>query len=234
MAARRRLLAEEKELTRRRDALNTARRELPMVRVDKEYAFEGPDGAVSLADLFGGRRQLIVQHAMFDPAWEEACKGCTASLDELSDGMIRHLDSRETTFVVVSRAPYPKLAAYKEKHGWTVPWFSSHGTDFNYDFYATADGTVAPLLVNFRTPQELTEHDGGWLLEGSHEVPGFSCFVRSGDEIYYTYATFARGTELTGDSYGLLDLTVLGRQEEWKRPAGRADRVVGADPSFQS
>ena len=172
-----------------------------MVRVDKEYAFEGPDGAVSLADLFGGRRQLIVQHAMFDPAWEEACKGCTASLDELSDGMIRHLDSRRP-LSSSSRGRRTRSWPPQGEDGWKVPWFSSHGTDFNYGSDAKAEGTVAPLLVNFRTPQELTEHDGGWLLEGSHEVPGFSCFVRSGDEIYYTYATFARGTELTGDPMG--------------------------------
>src|SRR5450755_431167 len=123
--ARRRLLAQEKEATRARDALNAERRRLPMVRIDQEYVFEGPQGKATLADLFGGRPQLIIQHVMFGPDWDAACPGCTASVDELSDGVLTHLASRDTTLVLVSRAPLAKLQAYAASRGWTVPWYSA-------------------------------------------------------------------------------------------------------------
>lgn len=132
LEARKRLLAAEKEETRRRDALNSQRRLLPMVRMEKEYLLEGRQGKVPVAELFGTSRQLIVQHVMFDPAWDAACPGCTASVDELSGAMLTHLRSRDTAFTLVSRAPLAKLQKYQASRGWTVPWYSSQDSDFNY------------------------------------------------------------------------------------------------------
>jgi len=141
LEARRRLLAREKEFTRSHDALNADRRRLPMVTVDKEYVFDGPDGPVTLTGLFGDKRQLIVQHVMFGPDWDQPCPGCSAALDELSPGVLKHVASRETAFVLVSRAPYDKIAAAAKERGWTVaPWYSSHGSDFNYDYQVSLDG----------------------------------------------------------------------------------------------
>ena len=227
LAARKRLLATEKEHTRSRDALNAERRRLPMVRIDKEYVFEGPEGKVTLAGLFGDSRQLIVQHVMFDPGWDAACPGCTASIDEVADGMLAHVRSRDTAFVLVSRAPLAKLQKYQASKGWTVPWYSSHGSDFNYDFRATLDRSIGQLEYNYRPEPEIVSGD-----TASAEVPGLSCFLRDGDNIFHTYSTYARGTDGLGGSYSLLDLTALGRQEDWEEPKGRAPRLHGADPTF--
>jgi predicted dithiol-disulfide oxidoreductase (DUF899 family) len=142
LVARKELLAKEKESTRQRDGLNAERRRLPMVQIDKDYVFEGPDGKASLLDLFEGRRQLIVRHLMFDPSWDEGCSSCTAGADEISDGLIGHLHTRDTSFVVVSRAPLRKIEAYKAKRGWTFPWYSSYGSDFNT---ATTSSTPTPI-----------------------------------------------------------------------------------------
>ncbi len=232
LAARTELLADEKALTRARDALNTRRRELPMVEIGKGYVFEGPDGTVSLADLFDGRRQLIVQHFMFDPSWDEGCPSCTAASDEISDGLLAHLHARETTFVVVSRAPLAKIERYKKSRGWTFPWYSSFGRDFNYDFHVTLDASVAPVMWNFRDAAELERTGAGWMLEGSSEQPGYSMFLRDGDRIFHTYSMYARGTEQLGGSYYFLDMTALGRQENWEEPKGRADPARGAVPNF--
>lgn len=232
LEARRQLLVREKELTRTRDALNADRRRLPMVRVDKPYVFEGPRGTASLADLFDGRRQLVVQHVMFDPSWDDACQSCSASIDELSAGLIAHLNVRETSFALVSRAPLAKIEDYRARRGWSYPWYSSQGTDFNYDFHVTLDGSVAPVEFNYRTADELRRAGMDWVLEGSCEMPGYSCFLRDGDAIYHTYSTFARGTEQLGGSYGVLDWTALGRQEVWEEPKGRVEKPHGADPSF--
>ena len=224
--ARRRLLDEEKKLTRQRDALNADRRRLPMVLIDKDYVFEGPDGPVSLADLFGGRGQLIVQHVMFGPDWDAACPGCTADVDEMADGLFTHLRSRDTEFALVSRAPLAKLRAYADSRGWTVPWYSSLDSDFNYDFQVTLDKNRPQLDYNYRAvPDALGDAD-------STELPGVSCFLRDGEQIYHTYSTFARGTDTLGSSYSLLDLTALGRQEDWEEPKGRARTAHGADPTF--
>jgi predicted dithiol-disulfide oxidoreductase (DUF899 family) len=223
LEARRRLLVEEKELTRRRDALNAERRRLPMVKIEKEYVFEGPQGPVALAALFGESSQLIIQHVMFDPAWEDACLGCTATIDELSDGLFAHLRSRDTAFALVSRAPLAKIEAYRAKRGWSVPWYSSFGGDFNYDFQVSLDPAVAPVEYNYRS-------DG--LDDEPGETAGNSCFLRQGDVVYHTYSTYARGTDQLGNSYSLLDLTALGRQEEWEEPRGRAEKLHGADPTF--
>jgi predicted dithiol-disulfide oxidoreductase (DUF899 family) len=197
-----------------------------MVRIEKEYVFDGPEGPAALAGLFGGRRQLVVQHVMFGPDWDAACPGCTASVDELSDGVLTHLRSRDTAFALVSRAPLAKLDAYRASRGWTVPWYSSYGSDFNYDFQVSLDASVPQVQYNYRPEPELL--DG----ERSSEMPGFSCFLREGGEIFHTYSTYGRGTEYIGNAYTLLDLTALGRQEDWEEPKGRVSRPHGADPTF--
>ncbi|MBA2693677.1 MAG: DUF899 domain-containing protein [Rubrobacter sp.] len=224
LAAREELLAKEKEATRARDALNAERRMLPMVRVEKEYVFEGPDGEASLLDLFEGRRQLIVGHFMFDPAWEDGCPSCSAGADEVSDGLLRHLHVRDTSFAHVSRAPIGKIEAYKAKKGWTFPWYSSYGSDFNYDFGVTLDESVVPPVYNYRAVG----------MEGNQsvETPGMSIFLRDGDDVFHTYSNYARGAEMTGGSYYFLDLTALGRQEKWEEPKGRAISERGARPDF--
>src|ERR1700736_621033 len=231
-AARVDLLAQEKAMTRARDALNTKRRELPMVRIEKDYVFEGPDGSARLLDLFDGRRQLIVQHFMFDPSWEDGCPSCSAAADEISAGLLEHLHARDTTLAVVSRAPIEKIERYKARKGWTFPWYSSHGTDFNYDFHVTLDESVAPVEYNFRDKEELEQAGIGWLADGSSEQPGYSVFLRDGDQIFHTYSMYARGTESLGGSYYFLDLTALGRQEDWEEPKDRAASGRGAVPIF--
>ena len=198
--ARLALLAREKELTRARDALNADRRRLPMVRIDKPYVFAGPDGELRLVDLFEGRRQLFMQHFMFDPSWEDGCPSCSAGADEMSDGLLEHLHLRDTTFASVSRAPLAQIESYKARKGWTFPWYSSHGSDFNYDFHTTIDESVAPLEVNYRSRDEIaaTRSDAlGWVLssEQPFEMPGISCFLREGDDVFHTYSTFGRGSE---------------------------------------
>ena len=232
-AARIELLAEEKALTRARDALNAKRRDLPMVRIEKDYRFEGPDGPVGLLDLFEDRRQLMVGHFMFDPSWDEGCPSCTAGADEMSPGLLDHLHTRYTTMAYVSRAPYEKLAAYKAARGWTFPWYSSFGTDFNYDFHVTLDDTVAPVEYNYRDQAALVDDNPAW--EGwAGEQPGLSCFLRVGDDVFHTYSHYARGAESTGGSYYFLDLTALGRQEEWEEPKGRAESARSNTPDFAS
>jgi predicted dithiol-disulfide oxidoreductase (DUF899 family) len=231
-AARVDLLAQEKAMTRARDALNTKRRELPMVRIEKDYVFEGPDGSARLLDLFDGRRQLIVQHFMFDPSWEDGCPSCSAAADEISAGLLEHLHARDTTLAVVSRAPIERIERYKARKGWTFPWYSSNGTDFNYDFHVTLDESVAPVEYNFRDKEELEQAGLGWLAEGSSEQPGYSVFLRDGDQIFHTYSMYARGAESLGGSYYFLDLTALGRQEDWEEPKDRAASGRGAVPNF--
>ena len=230
--ARKELLAREKELTRARDELAAARRRLPMVLVDKDYRFEGPDGEVGLIDLFEGRHQLIVGHFMFDPEWEDGCPSCSAGAEEMAEGKIAHLHARDTTLAYVSRAPYAKIARYKDKRGWTFPWYSSHGSDFNYDFHVTLDPAVTPVQYNFRTPEQFAAAGQHFELVG--EFPGRSSFLRDGDRVYHTYSVYARGLETIGGSYSLLEETALGRQEEWEEPAGRAASVRGAMPDFAS
>lgn len=232
LPARKALLVEEKAMTRARDALNAKRRELPMVALEKEYVFEGPDGQATLLDLFEGRRQLIVQHFMFDPSWDEGCQSCSAAADELSPGLMNHLHARATSFAVVSRAPIDKIERYKATRGWTFPWYSSFGSDFNYDFHVTIDASVAPIEFNFRDVDELRAAGLGWLEEGSTEQPGYSMFLRDRDDVFHTYSMYARGTEQLGGSYYFLDMTALGRQEDWEEPKGRADDPYGALPNF--
>lgn len=232
LAARKALLAREKQMTRELDRLNADRRRLPMVRVDRDYRFEGEDGEATLLDLFGPARQLVVQHFMFDPSWDDGCSSCTAAADEISAGFLRHLEARATKFVMVSRAPYPKLRRYGQARGWDIPWFSSYGSSFNYDFHVTLDGSVAPVMFNYRDAAELDAAGFGWVNEGSNEQPGYSCFLRDGDEVFHTYSTFGRGTEQLGGAYAMLDMTALGRQEQWEEPKGRADGAREAIPNF--
>jgi predicted dithiol-disulfide oxidoreductase (DUF899 family) len=221
LAARKELLVKEKEVTRARDRVNADRRRLPMVRMDKPYTFEGPDGTVSLLDLFEGRPQLVMHHFMFGPDWEQGCSSCSSAADGI--GRLRQLHVRNTTLVAVSRAPYGKLAAYRERMGWTFPWYSSYGSDFNYDFHTTLDDRIAPVLEYFRTEAELAEAGTPWTEEmRGEEVPGISAFLRVGDEVFHTYSTYGRGIDLFHNGYPYLDLTALGRQEEWEEPTGRA------------
>lgn len=214
-AARKELLAKEKELTRARDAVNADRRRLPMVEVEKTYVFGGPGGQLKLIDLFEGRAQLIVYHFMFDPEWEEGCSSCSFLADHI--GELSHLHSRNTTLAMVSRAPFEKIAAYKQRMGWTMPWYSSHGSDFNYDYNVTLDTSRGSLQYNFR------EIPAGDMEDGSHEAPGTSVFLRDGDRMYHTYSSYARGGDLLLNTYNYLDLTPLGRQEDWEEPAGRSE-----------
>jgi predicted dithiol-disulfide oxidoreductase (DUF899 family) len=174
LIARKSLLADEKALTRARDALNAKRRKLPMVEIDKDYVFEGRNGAATLLDLFDGRRQLIVQHFMFDPSWDEGCASCSFAADEISNGRLEHLHARDTTFVVVSRAPLPKIEDYKTRKGWTFPWYSSFGGDFNYDFHVTLDESVASIEYNYRTTTEHQDAGTSCSVEGEQpiEEPG--------------------------------------------------------------
>ena len=234
LEARRQLLAREKEMTHRYDALNADRRRLPMVRIDKPYQFAGPGGEASLLDLFEGRRQLIIQHFMFDPSWDDGCPSCSAAADEMSDGLLSHLHARSTTFAAVSRAPLARIDDYRSRRGWTFPWYSSAGSDFNYDFHVTHDEDVAPLEYNYRSQADHEAAGTGYYLAGDQpiESPGLSAFLRDGDDVFHTYSTFARGGEMTGGSYYFLDLTALGRQEEWEEPKGRAAEPRGATPDF--
>jgi predicted dithiol-disulfide oxidoreductase (DUF899 family) len=230
VAARKVLLTREKELTHARDQLSAARRRLPMVPVEKDYRFQGPDGEVGLIDLFEGRSQLIIVHFMFDPEWEDGCPSCTAGADEMADGLLNHLHARDTTIAWVSRAPLAKLEDYKRRRGWTFPWYSSHGSDFNYDFHVTLDETVAPVEYNFRTADEHARR--GLEMELVGEFPGRSSFLRDGDRVFHTYSVYARGMEGIGGSYYLLEETALGRQEDWEEPKGRAVSARGAIPDF--
>jgi predicted dithiol-disulfide oxidoreductase (DUF899 family) len=196
-AAHEKLLATEKEATRARDALAAERRRQPMVEIDKPYVFEGPEGEASLLDLFEGRRQLILYHFMFAPGvdgWPSAgCDGCSMVVDNV--GHLAHLHARDTSLVLVSRAPLASIESYKERMGWTIPWFSSAGSDFNVDFGVTTD---------------------------QGEDFGLSVFLRDGEKVYRTYFTSRRGVEALGSVWTFLDLTPLGRQEEWEdSPEGR-------------
>lgn len=220
LAARRELLAKEKELTRARDALSAQRRRMPMVRIDKPYQFEGPRGKASLLDLFGGRRQLIVYHFMFEPGdpppgksgapYTEGCPGCSHVADNMPH--LAHLHARDTSLVMVSRAPLAKITPFRARMGWTVPWYSSFGSDFNRDFHVTVDPAAAEALWSYRSSTPPAEHGQ----TSSAEMPGLSVFLRVGDAVCHTYSTYQRGLDPLLASYQYLDLTPLGRQEDWE------------------
>ncbi|CAD5106327.1 DUF899 domain-containing protein [Zestomonas carbonaria] len=205
------LLAEEKALTRERDRLNRARRQLPMVAVEQDYRFTGPEGEVGLADLFAGKRQLIVYHFMFHRDRGEGCPGCSFVVDNI--GHQAHLTARDTRLVLVSRAPLEELEAFKRRMGWTLPWYSSFGSPFNYDFHVTLDEGVAPIEYNYRDKAELARLGLNYQLEG--EQPGLSVFLRDGDRVFHSYSTYSRGLDILCTTYNYLDLTPLGRGEGW-------------------
>ena len=234
LAARKALLDKEKALTRERDALNAERRRLPMVEVEKDYTFEGADGTVGLPDLFEGRPQLIVYHFMFDPDWDDGCPSCTAGTSELSRGFLDHLHTRDTTYALVSRAPLAKLAAWQAKQGWEhIPWYSSFGSDFNYDFGVTIDESKGVDAYNFRSKAEFEARgEDFFAYDQPFEMPGRSCFLQVDGRVFHTYSQYARGLESTGGSYYFLDLTALGRQEDWEEPKGRSDSVRTNQPDF--
>jgi len=217
LIARKTLLEHEKELTKHRDRINAERRRLPMVKLEKEYTFEGSNGSAKLIDLFDGRTQLIIYHFMFAPEWEKGCMGCTDYVNALGD--LSMLNERDTTFALVSRAPLPKLEAYKNLKGWTVPWYSSFGSDFNYDFHVTLDETIAPIEYNYRDKAELERLNGPNVMQG--ESHGLSVFFCLGNDVFHTYSTYARGVESLTDTYSLLDMTPYGRQEDFEdSPSG--------------
>lgn len=200
------LLAEEKDLTRRSDQVAQLRRQLPWVKVEKDYVFEGPDGHESLSDLFAGRRQLMVQHFMLRPRAEEGCKSCSYMADH-ADSMIPHLAQRDVTFVAISRARYEELVRFKRRMGWRFKWLSSSGTSFNYDF-----------RVSF-TPDDIARggldyNYGEWPLKGE-EWPGVSVFFKDDKgDVFHTYSTYGRGVEVMMGTYRMLDLTPKGRDEQ--------------------
>ncbi|MGF1599149.1 MAG: DUF899 domain-containing protein [Acidimicrobiales bacterium] len=191
------LLHEEKELTRRRDALSAARRALPWVPVEREYTFVTPDGTRTLDGLFEGRTQLIVNHFMFGPDWSEGCPSCSFWADSF-DGIGVHLTARDTSFVAVSRAPLSSLLAYRARMGWTFPWVSSLNTTFNEDFSVSNAQTYNYSPV--KNPME--------------ESPGLSTFIRRDGQVFHTYSCYARGLDPFNTAYQLLDVTPLGRAED--------------------
>jgi predicted dithiol-disulfide oxidoreductase (DUF899 family) len=203
------------------------------VEVEKDYAFEGPTGPAHLSDLFDGRPQLIVYHFMFDPSWDKGCPSCTAGTDELSSGFFDHLHARGTSYAMVSLAPIEKIERYRAERGWDIPWYSSFGTDFNHDFAVTIDPSAPDAGYNYRTKHEW-DAVGEPLEHKQSEAPGRSCFLHVDGRIFHTYSQYARGLESTGGSYYFLDLTALGRQEDWEEPKGRAESVRAAVPDFSS
>ncbi|KAF4968948.1 hypothetical protein FSARC_3712 [Fusarium sarcochroum] len=215
LSARKVFLEKEKEQTRARDALAAERRQLPMVKVEKDYNFQGPNNTtLSLADLFGNKDQLIVYHFMFNPEDDEGCRGCCHVGESIPD--VRHLEHKNTSFVCVSRAPIEKLQKFRERGGWSWPWYSSGDSDFNYDFFATADESRGPGLLNFRNKAEIEAKGMAWW---DGDVPGYSVFLKQDGDIYHTYSTFARGGEQVLTSLMMLDMTPLGRQVDKYGPA---------------
>ena len=210
------LLAREKELTRLYDEIARERRALPWVRIDKAYGFDTPEGRRTLADLFAGRRQLLVQHFMFAPGWEQGCPSCSFMADH-TDGMNVHLAQRDITLVAISRAPLADIERFRRRMGWRFHWVSSHGSDFNHDFG-----------VSF-TPDELArgevDYNYGMRPFPAEEAPGLSVFCKDdAGEIHHTYSTYGRGVEVMMGAYRLMDLTPRGRGErdvphkmEWVR-----------------
>ncbi|MDJ0347632.1 DUF899 domain-containing protein [Streptomyces sp. H10-C2] len=208
LIARKELLAKEKGVTRAQAAVDAQRRELPMVKLTKDYKLAGPAGPASLLDLFEGRRQLIVYHFMFDPSWDEGCPSCSLVADNI--GHLVHLHGVNTSLSLVSRAPLAKIEPFKARMGWTVPWFSSYESDFNYDFHVSNDASVAPVEYNYK--DEATLQHEGLAHFVSNEGHGASVFLRDGDSVFHTYSAYGRGVDLLLGTYHYLDLTPLGRQ----------------------
>ena len=205
LTARLALLEREKALTRASDALARDRQALPWVRIEKDYVFDGPQGAVTLASLFGDRSQLIVNHFMLGPDWEQGCVGCSFGADQV-EGALVHLAHRDVAYVAISRAPFARIAAFKERMGWRFDWVSSLGNDFNFDFavsFPAEDAARGRIFYNY-----------AWRDIPMEEMPGFSVFARNAaGEVFHTYSTYARGTEKIAVAYALLDLLPNGRDE---------------------
>jgi predicted dithiol-disulfide oxidoreductase (DUF899 family) len=213
LEARKRLLAKEKAASRERDLLSAERRNLPMVRIDTDYVFEGPDGPASLRDLFKGRQQLIVYHFMFDPNWDEGCKSCSHFADNFA-GSVAHLTARDTSLAVVSRASLAKIEAFKRRMGWNFTWVSSGANGFNTDFGVTVDATGAEGSAEHNYERTAMLHQAGKIWFPKGELPGLSIFLRDGDDVFHTYSTYQRGLDLFLNTYNFLDVTPLGRQED--------------------
>lgn len=211
LAARRQLLEQEKALTHRLDALNVQRRALPMVEITSDYRFTGPEGEVGLAGLFAGRRQLIVYHFMYHRDKGEGCPGCSFLTDNI--GHPAHLHARDTNLVLVSNAPLAELEAFKKRMGWKLPWYSSFGSRFNYDFHVTIDASQAPVEYNYCDQAELERMGQLDMVKG--ELPGASVFLRDGERVFHTYSTYARGLDILMNAHHFLDLTPFGRGEGW-------------------
>jgi predicted dithiol-disulfide oxidoreductase (DUF899 family) len=210
LAERKKLLAREKELTRLGDEIARERRALPWIRIEKDYVFEAPEGRVALADLFDGRRQLLVQHFMFAPGWEQGCKSCSYMADH-NDGTTVHLAQRDVTFLAVSRAPLAEIERFRTRMGWQFKWVSSYGTDFNRDFGVTF------------MPEEIekgeADYNYGRAAPGE-EMPGVSVFYRDdAGQVFHTYSRYGRGVEVMMHTYNLLDLTPKGRDENGRAMA---------------
>ena len=204
LAERRKFLAREKELSRLGDEIARERRALPWVRMDKDYLFDTPEGRRPLADLFDGRHQLLMQHFMLAPGWEQGCKSCSYMADH-TDATLAHLAARDTSFVAVSRAPLSEIERFRERMGWKFRWVSSHGTDFNRDFHVsfTADEKASGKA----------DYNFGGTPPGE-EMPGVSAFLKDeSGEVFHTYSTYGRGVEVMMHTYRLLDLTPQGRDE---------------------
>lgn len=195
-------LAKEKELTRRRDALSSERRELPWLEIAEDYAFDTSTGRQTLLHLFGDKTQLLMYHFMLGPDWVEGCPSCSFWADNFN-GTEVHLAARDTAFVAVSRAPLVDIETYRSRMGWGFPWVSSAGSRFNFDMGVSFEGDSGEPNYNFGT-----QHMGG------DEGPGFSAFVREADRVYLTYQTFSRGLDMTNGAYHMLDLTAKGRDEQ--------------------
>ncbi|WP_433550391.1 DUF899 domain-containing protein [Micromonospora zamorensis] len=215
LTARRELLAREEQLSPQHAALVAARRRLPMVRIEKDYVFEGARGRATLPELFEGCRQLIVFHFMFDPAWDDACPSCSAFSGRLHPGLLAAMRARDTAFVAVSRASLAKLQASRGWQRWHFPWYSSFGSDFNYDFHVTLDERVAPVMYNFESKEEILAAGSPIELVVSEipvEIVGLSCFIQDNGSVFHTYSTYDRGVEELSQADSLLELTALGGQ----------------------
>jgi len=216
LTARRALLAEEKAAMRANDAFNSKLRDFPMVKIDKEYTFDGPNGKARLADLFEGRKQLIVYHFMLAETDEVGCSGCSFVADNLPK-TLTHLHSRDTSLALVSRASLPKIEIFKARMGWTEPWVSSFNSDFNYDFGVTRDATATPTVTSSFEDQATLQKAKP---STKGENPGLAVFLKEGENIYHTYSTYERGVDRFLVTHNLLDVTPLGRQDvdgmDWK------------------
>ncbi|MGB6402428.1 MAG: thioredoxin family protein, partial [Candidatus Sulfotelmatobacter sp.] len=205
ITSRKELLRKEKEFTRLRDELSQQRRELPWEKVEKEYVFDGPNGKVTLADLFGGKSQLIIYHFMFGPGWEAGCPSCSYLADHF-DGSLVHLANRDVTLAVISRAPMPQIDAFKKRMGWQFRWVSSFANDFNRDYHVSFTKEEAKGKVSYN--YEMTEFP-------SEEAPGASVFYKNdAGEIFHTYSAYARGLDILVGAYNFLDLAPKGRDED--------------------